>query len=166
VLELAAIYLDNGSHVASQRFGGGFHQSRLACASGSEKQKGPDGTGDAAHPERERLIDVDDLPDRIVLTDNLASQTGFELMSFIANLLWVQELWVYQHHFCCGRSISPLALLAVGGRNKTPALSVINNVTGGGSWEMCSQHIFVGVVGEKLLFQFRVQTISESEQWQ
>ena len=78
VLKLRAIDLDDRAGVLHQRFGGGFHDARLTRSGGPEEQEVSDRTPGRRHAGQMHLINVDDLLDGFVLTDNHSAQAGFK----------------------------------------------------------------------------------------
>src|ERR1700686_2605827 len=78
VLELGAIDLDDGARILQQCLGSGFDDARLPGTGRPEEQKVPDGTPWSAHACQIHLIDVDDLLDRLILSDNHPSQAVLE----------------------------------------------------------------------------------------
>ena len=82
VLKLRAVDLDHGAGIAHQALRRGFHQPRFAGARRSKKQEvanRPAGTG---HARQVRLIDVDDLIDRLILSDNAFAQIAVQFLGF------------------------------------------------------------------------------------
>ena len=78
VLELGAIDLDDRARILQQRLGGGFDDAGLARAGRPQEQEIPDRTAGRAHPRQIHLIDVDDLLDRLILTDDHSAQAALE----------------------------------------------------------------------------------------
>src|SRR5262249_22114170 len=79
VLKLRAINLDHRAAVSHQSFSSGFNQSCLAGAGRAEEQEISYWPTRADHARQIRLVDVNDVFDRLVLTDNLAAQTGLQI---------------------------------------------------------------------------------------
>src|SRR5258708_2618430 len=96
VLELSAIDLNKRSRIACSALCGSFYQPGLAGAGRSEEQKASHRSARNAHPERECLVNAHNLPYRIVLADDLASQAGFELLSLESCLCGIQKVWIDQ----------------------------------------------------------------------
>src|ERR1700674_5784041 len=78
VLELRAVDLDHGARVLEQSLRSGLDDSRLARSGGPQEQKVADRAARRAHPGEIHLIDVDDLLDRLVLTDDHPAQVALE----------------------------------------------------------------------------------------
>ena len=98
MLELRAIDLDDGASIPHQAFGGGLHGTGLTGARGSQKQEVADGPARAVHSRQERLINANDLPDRLILADDLTSQAGLELLGFASASRRVQKLLIEPFH--------------------------------------------------------------------
>ena len=84
VLELRAIDLDHRAAIPGQCLRGGFHQSRFARSSRSQEQKIANRPARADHTRQVGLINVDNLLDRFVLTNDLALQAGFQVLRLTA----------------------------------------------------------------------------------
>ena len=78
VLKLGAVDLDDRARILQQRFGGGFDDARLAGTGRTQEQEVSDRTARGAHARQMHLIDVDDLLDRLILSDNHPAQAGLE----------------------------------------------------------------------------------------
>ena len=78
VLELGAINLDDRARVLHQSFRRRFDDAGLAGASGPEEQEVTNRAASGRHPGQMHLIDVDNLLDGFILTDNHAGQAGLE----------------------------------------------------------------------------------------
>ena len=70
VLELCAVDFDYCARVLEQSLRGRLDDSRLARSGGPQEQKVADRAARRAHPREIHLIDVDDLLDGLILTDN------------------------------------------------------------------------------------------------
>jgi hypothetical protein len=79
VLKFGAVYFDHGGGIADEGFSGGFDHTSLAGAGGPEEQEVSDGAAGAIHACQKHLIDVDDLLDRLFLTDNPPAQIAVQL---------------------------------------------------------------------------------------
>src|SRR6516164_6645171 len=107
VLELSAIDLNERSRIACSALCGSFYQAGLAGAGRSDEQKASHRPARNAHPQRECLVNAHNLPYRIVLADDPASQAGFELLSLESCLCGIQKVWIGQLrllHFHLSRS--------------------------------------------------------------
>src|SRR4051812_17692940 len=78
VLKLSAIDLDHRARILEQSFGGRFDDSRLTRAGGPQEKKVADRAARSTHPREVHLVDVDNLLDGLVLTDNHPAQITFE----------------------------------------------------------------------------------------
>src|SRR5260370_2195396 len=94
VLELSAIDLNQSPRIACSALCGSFYQPGLAGAGGSEEQKASHRSARNAHPQRECLVNAHNLPYRIVLADDLASQAGFELLSLEPSLCVIRKVCI------------------------------------------------------------------------
>src|SRR5271169_2102751 len=70
VLELGAIDLNHGARVFEQGLCGRFYNSGLTRASRAKEQEVSDRAARRIHPGEMHLINVDDLLDRFILTDD------------------------------------------------------------------------------------------------
>ena len=84
MLELRAIYLDHRAHIAHQALRRGFHHARLARTGRSQKEEIADGPPGARHARQERLINIHDLINRLVLPDDPPPEIGIKPHRFIA----------------------------------------------------------------------------------
>ena len=71
VLELRAIDLDHGARILHQRFGSRLDDPGLTGTGRPEKKEVADRPPGSAHPGQIHLIDIHDLLDRFVLTDDV-----------------------------------------------------------------------------------------------
>jgi hypothetical protein len=77
VLKFRAINFDHRAGILHQRFRCGFHDASLTGTRWAEEQEVPNGTRGRRHPGQIHLIDVDNLLDGFILTDNHAAQVRF-----------------------------------------------------------------------------------------
>ncbi len=70
VLKLGAVDLDHRARIAYQRFRHGFHRARFARAGGPEEEQASGRPSRARHARDKGLVDIDDLANGVVLTDN------------------------------------------------------------------------------------------------
>src|SRR5689334_24588408 len=90
VLELGAIDLDGGTGIAEKRLSDGFNHAGLARAGWPEKQEIADRTPGRIQPRQEHLINLRHLFDGCVLSDDLATQCIFEILSVAAAAVGVE----------------------------------------------------------------------------
>src|SRR5262249_1876116 len=84
MLELRAVDLDHRSRVSCQGFGSSFHQSRFSGSGWSQEQEIANRPARANHARQVRLVDVDNLLNRFILTHNLAAKTGLKILRVTA----------------------------------------------------------------------------------
>ena len=94
--------------IADQAFGGGFHHAGLAGAGRPQEQKVADRPAGAGHSRQVRLIDVDDLLDRLVLADDALAQVRLQLLRFESRLRRIQ-LFVQPPHTLCSPFLRPFS---------------------------------------------------------
>ena len=90
VLKLRAVDLDHRAAVAHQALRRGFHQPRLAGAGRPQEQEVADRPSRARHARQIRLINVNDLLDRLVLADDSLAQIRVEFLRFETGLRRIQ----------------------------------------------------------------------------
>src|SRR5581483_3236646 len=90
VLELAAIHFNDRARVADQALGDGFHQPRLAGTRRSEKQQIRDRPSRMGHAREVLLINLNDLVDCVVLSDDALSEIGSKPLGLPTDLTGVE----------------------------------------------------------------------------
>jgi hypothetical protein len=79
VLEFGAINLDTGAGVAEKRLGKGFDYAGLTGSGGAEEKQVSDGATGGVEAGQEHLVNLDDLFDGGVLTDDLTAESSFKV---------------------------------------------------------------------------------------
>src|SRR5437763_15219500 len=114
VLKFRAIDFDHCPGVFHQALGGRFHDASLARSSRPEKQEVPNGTPGRSHTREIHLIDIHDLLDRFMLSDDELAKVRIEPFRVSPGLCRIERN-IYSQH-CLG----PLTLLH--DREDTPVL--------------------------------------------
>src|SRR5260370_29147300 len=86
MLKLGAIDLNYGAGIAQQALRSGLHHPGLTRTSGSQKKEIPDRSAWTRHPGKERLVDVDNLLDALILANDALPQVRLELFRFVTSL--------------------------------------------------------------------------------
>src|SRR4051794_985718 len=79
VLKLRAIDFDNRARILDECFSCRLNDTSLAASRGPEEKEVTDRSSGSAHPGQIHLIDVNDLLDRLFLTDYIAMKRLFEV---------------------------------------------------------------------------------------
>src|ERR1700733_15767849 len=91
VLELRAIDLDAGVRIAEQSLGHGFPPARFARAGRPQEKQVAHGASGSVQASQKHLVNLGDLFDRLVLTHDAASQSGFKLPSISAAAVRIEH---------------------------------------------------------------------------
>src|ERR1700722_17491283 len=78
VLKLCAVDLDHRARVLEQRLGGRFDNTGLAGSGWSQKQEVPDRAARRIHSGEMHLVNVDDLLDRLILSDDHSPESTLQ----------------------------------------------------------------------------------------
>ena len=98
VLELRAIDLDAGMGVAEQRLGHGFYDASLSRAGRPKKKQVAHGTPGSVQAREKHLVNLGDLFDGLVLTDDAAAQCSFKLSSICAAAVRIEHCSKIRSH--------------------------------------------------------------------
>jgi hypothetical protein len=79
MLELGAVNLDAGASFAEKRLGQSFDYTGFARSGGTEEEQISDRAIGRVETGKEHLIDLNDLFDSGILTDDLAAQSSFKV---------------------------------------------------------------------------------------
>ena len=92
VLELGTINLDHAASISDHAFRCRFYQASFAGTGGAEEQEVADRPAGTVHPRQIRLVDVNDLIDRFILSDNPPLEVPVQFVGFPTRLPRIQFL--------------------------------------------------------------------------
>ena len=98
VLELGAVDLDHRARIPQQASAVASTMRVLPGAGRTEEQEVADRAARGAHSRQVHLVDVDDLLDRLILTDDKSLQTGFEAFGIFSGSCRI-ERFLNRDHF-------------------------------------------------------------------
>ena len=90
VLKFGAVDLDARLGIAEQRLGHRLHDARLARSGRPQKQQVADRAAGRIQPGEKHLINFGDFFDGRVLANDLAPESGFEILRRVAAPRWIQ----------------------------------------------------------------------------
>jgi hypothetical protein len=98
VLKLGAVDLNASAGIAEERLGQSLDDTRLARTRRSQEQKISNRTPRRVQAGQKHLIDLYDLFDRLVLSDDFAPYGAVKLPGVVASTIWIEHSGEVRSH--------------------------------------------------------------------